>query len=172
MLHTFFYCHLQPILLIIFLLNVILFGFIMKYLLFRRCKIPELTNFEIFKMAIFGIKLGCLFYATGSILFITLDHYQNGTQIYFFDFIPSSLTIIFFLCTFFNMREVNTKVNKMLFRICLCIKRKYGQSSNQKMDDLLTAVILSTIESLRITYERKESYYKTSALQSLFNYQK
>lgn len=46
--HSLFYCHLQPLILLLVILNVSGFYLIMKYLLFRRCKIPELTDVQIF----------------------------------------------------------------------------------------------------------------------------
>ena len=44
----------------------------MKYLLFRRCRIPELTDVQIFEIGIGAISYGTFFYSAGSLLFIIL----------------------------------------------------------------------------------------------------
>ena len=38
--HGLFYCHLQPIILLFVVVNMTIFTIILKYMLYRRCKIP------------------------------------------------------------------------------------------------------------------------------------
>ena len=38
--HALFYCHLQPTIMIFVIINMSLFTLILKYMLYRRCKIP------------------------------------------------------------------------------------------------------------------------------------
>ena len=52
------------------------FYFIMKYLLLRRCKIPDLTDYHIFECAISSVSYGTLLYCLGSLLFIVLETYE------------------------------------------------------------------------------------------------
>lgn len=54
-----------------------LFFVIMKYMLLRRCKIPELTDAEIFQFATFAISYGAVFYGVGSLFFMIIDEEMN-----------------------------------------------------------------------------------------------
>lgn len=71
--HAMFYCHLQPIILIVVTFNMTLFFIIMKYLLYNRCKILELTNTDVFHSAIFFSNCAAAYYAVGSIFFYIID---------------------------------------------------------------------------------------------------
>jgi uncharacterized membrane protein len=71
--HALFFCHLQPSILLYVVLNMTLFFFIMKYMLYRRCKIPELTNVQVFQFAMFAISWGAVFYGAGSMFFLIID---------------------------------------------------------------------------------------------------
>lgn len=46
--HGLFYCHLQPVILLLVVINMSIFTIILKYMLYRRCKIPELTHVQVF----------------------------------------------------------------------------------------------------------------------------
>ena len=110
--HTMFYCHLQPILFLILIFNMTGFYFIMKYLLLRRCKIPDLTDFRIFQAAISSISYGTLFYCLGSILFIILETYEDSTRSFNFnELIPSSICLLLWLAINMNFLNIATVMN-------------------------------------------------------------
>ncbi len=68
--HCFFYCHIQPTLMIFVPVNFTIFLVMMKYILLRRCKIPELTEIEVFQFANFSATFGAVFYGIGSSFFL------------------------------------------------------------------------------------------------------
>ena len=69
---AFFFCHLQPVLLIYLLGNLILFYLVNKFLLFKQCKIPDLIDFFIFETMIVMAMNVPLFYAIGSTTLLIL----------------------------------------------------------------------------------------------------
>jgi hypothetical protein len=71
--HSLFFCHLQPFLLMFVAINMSLFFFIMRYMLYRRCTIPEMTNVQVFRFAMFAISCGAAFYGIGCLFFLIID---------------------------------------------------------------------------------------------------
>ena len=71
--HSMFYCHLQPLILLVVTINMCFFLFIMKYMLFRRCKIPEMTCFKVFQYALFTLSIAPVYFIVGSIFFLFVD---------------------------------------------------------------------------------------------------
>ena len=65
-----FYCHIQPAILLTQIFNLTVFYYIMKYLLFRRSKIPELTELQIFQLVISAFLTGAAVYGVGSLFFV------------------------------------------------------------------------------------------------------
>ena len=67
-----FFCHLQPTLLFYVLFNLGVFYLVLKYLLIRRCSVPELLDFIIFETAFSILRYAPLFYGIGSLFFIQI----------------------------------------------------------------------------------------------------
>ena len=114
--HTMFYCHLQPMLFLILIFNMTGFYYIMKYLLLRRCKIPDLTDIRIFQCAISSVSYGTLFYCLGSILFIILEAYETpGMELSVSELIPSCICLILWVALSMNPFHITTKICFFLF---------------------------------------------------------
>ena len=110
--HTMFYCHLQPILFLILIFNMTGFFYIMKYLLLRRCKIPDLTDFRIYQCAISSVSYGTLFYCLGSLLFIVLESYEEeNRELSPAELIPSSVCLVLWIIISMNPFHLTTKIN-------------------------------------------------------------
>lgn len=83
----------------------------MKYILFRRCKIPELTEIQIFDFAMFGLSCGAASYGAGSLYFLVISKYALGMDISVVKFIPSALCIIVWFLSTMNPFSIFTKSN-------------------------------------------------------------
>ena len=71
--HTMFFCHLQPNILLVLIINITGFYYVTKYLLFRMAKIPELTELQVFQFAVFCASCGAFFFCAGSMFFSVLE---------------------------------------------------------------------------------------------------
>jgi hypothetical protein len=114
--HTLFYCHLEPIVILFAIINISGFLVIMKYILFRRCKIPELTEIQIFDFAMFGLSCGAASYGAGSLYFLVISEHSLGMDIDSTKYIPSCLCIIFWFISSMNPFGVFTHFNAFLIR--------------------------------------------------------
>jgi hypothetical protein len=65
-----FYCYLQPTLLFVITGNMLFFYLIQKYLLFKRCKIPPLTDLIVFETCVSLSMRIPLFLGVGSLFFV------------------------------------------------------------------------------------------------------
>ena len=111
--HALFFCHLQPILLIYVSLNMTIFFFIMKYMLFRRCKIPGLINVQVFQFAMFAISYGAVFYGFGSMFFLIIDDkivIKDSVHI----LVPSILCLIVWFLINLNLFNVSDIINNYI----------------------------------------------------------
>ena len=87
---AFFYCHLQPIILLYLVGNLILFHLINKYLIFRMCKITDLLDVNIFETVVgFALNIPCI-YGLSSILFLYLKEDAKNFSYY----LPSILCLV------------------------------------------------------------------------------
>ncbi len=66
--HAIFYCYIQPILLVLVFIFLIIFYWINKYKVFRRCKIPNYNSTIIFEKFISDSMLIPIIFAIGSAL--------------------------------------------------------------------------------------------------------
>lgn len=124
--HALFFCHLQPIILIYVSLNMTIFFFIMKYMLFRRCKIPELTNVQVFQFAMFAISYGAVFYGVGSMFFLIIDDnliIKDSIHL----LVPSILCIILWFLTSLNVFNVSDAINNFLINAISSANKKSKQ---------------------------------------------
>ena len=85
-----FYVHLQPTLLFALVFNIAGFYFIKKYLLFRRCKIPDVTDLVVFETCINSMMYAPIIYGTGSLLFTLLQNPDSN----FVTILPCILCIL------------------------------------------------------------------------------
>ena len=128
--HALFFCHLQPIILAFVSLNMTLFFFVMKYMLFRRCKIPELTNVQVYQFAMFAISYGAVFYGVGSLFFLIIDEKVDLNQNISFC-IPSVLCLLIWFLANLNVCNVSESINNLVLNLIesaskkdKCVKKK------------------------------------------------
>lgn len=133
--HTLFYCHLEPIVIFFAIVNISGFLVIMKYILFRRCKIPELTEIQIFDFAMFGLSCGAASYGAGSLYFLVISQYSLGLDIEVSKYVPSCLCIIFWFISSMNPFDVFTKFNEFMTKYL-----GYDQKSIDEEDDTKSRV--------------------------------
>ena len=76
---AFFFCHIQPIVLLYLLFNMIVFNLMIRHLLLRQCKLPYMVNFFVFETVISYAMNVPLFYAMGSLFHIYMR--AENTQI-------------------------------------------------------------------------------------------
>ena len=113
--HAMFYCHLQPLILLIVGVNTSFFLIIMKYMLLRRCKIPDLTRIDIFSYSMFMISLAPLYFIIGRLFFLTIDGQKpdNFWIIYF----PCAVALLIWFLAILD-------VGKFFTSLCKCIMDK------------------------------------------------
>ena len=107
---AFFFCHLSPIILFYLLINLILFHLINKYLIIKRCKIPDLLDISIFKLCTRFAANIPLLYGVASILFIAL----RGDARDFSYYVPSILCIILWIINSINPRSIRNRIGVCL----------------------------------------------------------
>ena len=110
--HAMFYCHLQPFILFVAFFNMNIFQANMKYMMLRRCKIPELTDIQVFNFALFGISFGPLFYGLGSLFFLFMD----DKQLTVWEALPSVFCLLAWFSGTMNLFSIPEKMIKNLLK--------------------------------------------------------
>lgn len=111
---TMFYVHMQPALIFFLIINLLNVYMIQKYLLLRRCKIPELFDFIIFENSCSFLQHVPLVYGAGSLVWMHL--YGAGHQYSYFsiNFLPSILCIVFWLIYLLNPFSILNRFIKII----------------------------------------------------------
>lgn len=187
---AYFFCHLQPILIMYLLGNVFLFHLMNRHLVFRVGKIPDLLDINIFE-TVTGLALNIpLLYAISSVVFLKL----NGDAENFGYYVPS---ILCFLVWFMSVESpVNiyswliTWITNTFFKIRTAREQR-RDNSNTKTDNLETNQDLNpeSMENVNPAEEeqtmkvikrnrarnyrshRKENYYIGIGTNDLFNFE-
>ena len=87
---AFFFCHLQPIILLYLLGNLILFHLINRYLILKMCKIPDMLDLLIYETCIGYAQNIPALYGVSSILFMAI----RNDAVNFTYYIPSIMCLI------------------------------------------------------------------------------
>lgn len=163
--HAMFYCHLQPMILLIVTVNTSVFIIIMKYMLLRRCKIPDLTSFEIFQYSTYMLSLAPAYYFIGSIFFILIDDTVQITSEGLLLFtIPYMVCLLIWFLAVLDVGSIFTNFNHWLVHLLL---HDNMTSSGRRKKVRRESDILSSQSGFNKNWSRKECYYMDSPVNTL-----
>lgn len=122
-LHAAFFCRLQPILFFIVTFMILLFFIVNKIKLLRVCKIPSMTEYEVFDNAIYLLGFVPIYFGAGC---ITLSYFQNLLNPnYPFSFVLPAVAMGLGAIGLFNPKDILNKVVKWIFQNFPCLDLEF-----------------------------------------------
>lgn len=152
LLHSAFYCSIEPWVLVVSLVTVILMYFIKKYLLLRRYSAPRLFHRLIFETALGGLSYVPLMFGSGSLIFALILNQSKETWI----IAPCSILMSLAIINVMNPYRVFDRMGRTVFNLVKRTSMKMAKRS----------------ESLRVLrkFELQTDYYQVNELSTLIGF--